>query len=129
MERIHIAFLGPLSKSINGNEYILVMVDQFTKWVEIEPLQSQNAEITAKAVIDNFLRKFGYPFQIHSDQGRTFESKLFHSVCELLKIQSCTKPYRPQANGQVKRYNRTLMEAIRCFKVWVLTLDISQAKR
>ena len=24
-------------------------------------------------------------------------------------------PYRPQANSQVKRYNRTLMEAIRCF--------------
>ena len=116
MERIHIDFLGPLSKSINGNEYILVMVDQFTKWVEIVPLQSQNAEITAKAVIDNFLSKFGYPFQIHSDQGRNFESKLFHSVCELLKIhKSRTTPYRPQANGQVERYNRTLMEAIRCF--------------
>ena len=92
------------------------MVDQFTKWVEIVPLQSQNAEITAKAVIDNFLSKFGYHFQIQSDQGRDFESKLFYSVCELLKIhKSRTTPYRPQANGQVERYNRTLMESIRCF--------------
>ena len=116
MERVHIDFLGPLTKSKRGNEYILVMVDQFTKWVEIVPLPSQTAEVTAKAVIDNFFSKFGYPFQIHSDQGKNFESKLFRSICDLLQIhKSRTTPYRPQANGQVERYNRTLMDAVRCY--------------
>ena len=54
MEKVHIDFLDPLPKTGNGNEYILVMVDQFPKWVEIVPLPSQNAELTAKAVVDNF---------------------------------------------------------------------------
>ena len=37
MERVHLDFLGPLPKLPRGNEYVLVMVDQFTKWVECIP--------------------------------------------------------------------------------------------
>ena len=31
MERVHLDFLGPLPRTARGNEYVLVMVDQFTK--------------------------------------------------------------------------------------------------
>ena len=92
------------------------MVDQFTKWVECVPLPSQKAEITAKAAIDSFFSRFGYPFILLSDQGRNFESKLFESLCQSLKIHKTrTTPYRPSSNGQVERFNRTLMDAVRCF--------------
>jgi hypothetical protein len=38
------------------------------------------------------------------------------AVCEMLKIHKArTTPYRPSANGQVERYNRTLMDAVRCY--------------
>ena len=116
MERVHIDFLGPLPKTANGHEHCLMMVDQFTKWVECVPLPSQKAEVTAKAAIDTFFTRFGYPFQLFSDQGRNFESKLFEAVCKALQIHKtrCT-PYRPSANGQVERFNRTLIEAVRCF--------------
>ncbi len=116
MERVHLDFLGPLPRSTRGNEYILMMVDQFTKWVECVPLPSQTAEVTAHAAVSEFFSRFGYPFQIHSDQGRNFESHLFSKVCELLGIHKTrTTPYRPSANGQVERFNRTLMDAVRCF--------------
>ena len=49
MERVHLDFLGPLPRTRQGNEYVLVMVDQFTKWVECVPLPSQTAEVTASA--------------------------------------------------------------------------------
>ncbi len=92
------------------------MVDQFTKWVECVPLPSQTAEVTAKAAIDQFFARFGYPFELFSDQGRNFESKLFAVVCQALHIHKTrTTPYRPSANGQVERLNRTLMDAVRCF--------------
>jgi hypothetical protein len=40
--------------------------------------------------------------------GRNFESSLFREMCELLHIhKSRTTPYRPSANGQVERCNRT----------------------
>jgi transposase InsO family protein len=92
------------------------MVDQFTKWVECVPLPSQTAEVTVSAAVTHFLARFGCPFQIFTDQGRNFESKLFVAVCGLLKIHKArTTPYRPSANGQVERYNRTLMDAVRCY--------------
>ena len=116
MERAHIDILGPLPKTPRRNEYVMMMVDQFTKWVECMPLPSQTAEVTAKAAIDGFFSRFGYPFQIFSDQGRNFESKLFAALCEALEIHKTrTSPYRPSGNGQVERYNRTLMNACRCY--------------
>ncbi|MCG7869896.1 MAG: DDE-type integrase/transposase/recombinase, partial [Candidatus Thiodiazotropha taylori] len=116
MERVHLDFLGPLPKTPRGNEHVLMMVDQFTKWVECVPLPSQTAEVTAKAAVDSFFSRFGYPYQIFTDQGRNFESKLFIALCEALEIHKArTTPYRPSANGQVERYNRTLMDAVRCY--------------
>lgn len=116
MERVHLDFLGPLPETPRGHNNILVMVDQFTKWCEIVPLPSQTAEVTAKAAVDQFFARFGCPFVVHTDQGRNFESKLFKAICDLLKIHKTrTTPYRPSANGQVERYNRTLMDAVRCF--------------
>lgn len=116
LERVHLDFLGPLPKTSRGNEYVLMVVDQFTKWVECFPLPSQTAEQTAQAVVDGFFSRFGCPFQIFTDRGSNFESKLFSAVCELLQIhKSRTTAYRASANGQVERYNRTLMDAVRCF--------------
>ena len=116
MERVHIDFLGPLPKTAAGNEHILMMVDQFTKWVEIIPLPSQTAEVTARAAVNEFFTRFGCPFHLFSDQGRNFESRLFAAMCDVLQIQKTrTTPYRPSANGQVERYNRTLMDAVGCF--------------
>ena len=116
MERVHIDFLGPLPKTAAGNEHILMMVDQFTKWVEIIPLPSQTAEVTARTAVNEFFSRFGCPFYLFSDQGRNFESRLFTAMCDVLQIQKTrTTPYRPSANGQAERYNRTLMDAVRCF--------------
>ena len=116
MERVHLDFIGPLPKTSHGNECILMMVDQFTKWVECVPLPSQTAEMTAHAAVSEFFCRFGYPFQIFTDQGRNFESKLFVNLCKVLQIHKAkTTPYRPSANGQVERFNRTLMDAVRCY--------------
>ena len=116
MERVHMDFLGPLPVTEKGNEFVMVMVDQFTKWVECIPLSSQTAEITAKAAVNEMFCRFGCPFEIFTDQGRNFESELFKSVCELLKIHKArTTAYHPSSNGQVERHNRVLMDAVRCF--------------
>ena len=115
MERVHLDFLGPLPTSTRGNTCILVLVDQFTKWVECIPLPDQTAKSTAEAMLEIFGR-LGTPLEIFTDQGRNFESNLFHEVCRLMHIRKTrTTPYRPSANGQVERFNRTLMDAVRCF--------------
>ena len=40
MKRVHLDFLGPLLKTMYGNEYVFMMVDQFMKWVECIPFST-----------------------------------------------------------------------------------------
>ena len=116
MGRLHIDFLGPFPPSDAGNKYILVVMDQFTKWVEAYPLPNQGAEITAHTLVHEFISKFGVPLELHSDQGRNFESELFTNVCQLLQVtKTRTTPYHPSSNGQVEGFNRTLLQMIRCY--------------
>ena len=51
---------------------------------------------------------------LHSDQGREFESDLWQSMCHYLAIcKTRTNPYRPQSDGQVERFNRTLIQVLK----------------
>ena len=114
MERVHIDLLGPFPESQLGNKYVFMVVDQFTKWVDCYPLPDQGARSVARAFVDNFISRFGSPCIIHSDQGRQFESDLFTALCTLLEVtKTRTTGYHPSGNGQVERYNRTLMSLIR----------------
>ena len=67
MEKVHLDFLEPLPITRGGNEYVLVMVDQFTKWIECLPLPSQSAEL------NEMFCRLGFPFKIFTDQGYNFE--------------------------------------------------------
>ena len=94
MERVHLDFLGPFPRTARGNEYVLVMVDQFTKWVECIPLPSQTADDTATAAVNKFFSRFGCPFQNFTHQGPNSESKLFRAACELRQVHKArTTPY------------------------------------
>ncbi|MEW8545935.1 MAG: hypothetical protein AB2693_20630, partial [Candidatus Thiodiazotropha sp.] len=63
-----------------------------------------------------FICRFGCPEQIHSDMGREFESSLFKEVCRLLGIKKTrTCPYRPESDGLVERFNRTLKKMLSIF--------------
>ena len=113
LDRIHIDVLGPITTSQDGNIYILMLVNQFTKWLECWPLPNQTAELIAKKVMKDFISHFGVPLEIHSDQGKNFDSTLVKAICDLFEItKTRTTPYRPSSNGQVERYNRMLLQVI-----------------
>ncbi|KAI7811653.1 hypothetical protein IRJ41_008241 [Triplophysa rosa] len=116
MDRIHIDILGPFPVSSSGNKYVLIIIDQFTRWVEAFPVPDQGAETTAKTLVYEFISRFGAPLELHTDQGRNFESTLFRNACSLLQItKTRTTPYHPASNGQVERFNRTLLQMIWCY--------------
>lgn len=54
--------------------------------------------------------------EIHTDQGRNFQSDLLKAVCKLFGVtQTRTTPYHPASNGQVERFNLSLLQMIRCY--------------
>lgn len=116
MECIAIDLMGPLPLTENGNQYIMVVSDYFTKWTEAYSLPDQRAQTVADKLITEFICRFGTPTRIHTDQGRQFESNLFASMCEILEItKTRTTPYHPQSDGMVERFNRTLQQILSMF--------------
>ena len=116
MERLATDILGELPVTDNGNKYILVISDYFTKWTESFPMPNMESKTCAKLLVEEVVSRFGVPNVIHSDQGRQFESRLFKDMCELLQIEKTrTTPYHPQSDGMVERFNRTLCTMLSTF--------------
>ena len=110
MDWWHLDVLGPFPISSSGNMYILVIMDQFTRWVEAFPIPDQGADTTAKTLVNHFIACFGAPLELHTDQGRNFANELFKNICQLFQISKTrTTPYHPASNGQVERFHRTLL--------------------
>ena len=109
LERIAVDILGPLPITKRGNRFVLVIGDYFTKFAEAVALPDQEAETVARAVVEEFICRYGAARQLHSDRGSNFESSLFQHVCKLLNIDKTrTTPRHPQSDGMVERFNRTL---------------------
>jgi hypothetical protein len=54
----------------------LVAMDYFTKWPEVYAILNQEASTIAETLVTNFFCRSGIPRELHSDQGRNFESQL-----------------------------------------------------
>ena len=110
----HIALdLLKLPITERGNQYLLVIEDYFSKWVEAFPLQRTSAPSVAQCVLNGWIARFGCPYSILSDQGREFESKLFKALNNMLNIKKLrTTTYHPRTDGMVERSNRTIIDVL-----------------
>ena len=107
MQIVVVDILGPLPESPSGNNYILVVGDYFTRWMEAYAIPNQEASTVSEKLTREFFFKFSPPEQLHSDQGRQFESQIIAEVSKLLGIHKTS--YHPQSDGLVERFNRTLL--------------------
>ena len=106
MELWAMDIVGPLPVTAQGHQYILVMGDHFTKWVEAVPLANQTAETVARAFVENVVARHGVPVKLLTDQRSNFESELMKEVFRILGVHKLrTSAYHPQTDGQVERFN------------------------
>jgi len=114
LDIVAVDILSGLPTSSDGSKYILVLTNYFTKRSEAYALPDAEAHTCISAMYNEFFSRFGIPRQLHSDQGKNFESKLIHELCLLAGIEkSKTTPFHPRSDGQAERLNRTLLQMLR----------------
>ena len=109
MECLNIDYIGPFP----DGGYILVIVDAFTRWVELFPTVDATAASAAQALLQHFGR-FGAPHQLRSDNGPHFIADLIREFLSLIGTEHClTLAYSKQENSIVERYNKEINRHIR----------------
>lgn len=113
-QTITLDYLGPLPLSKKKrNRWLLVVMDNFSKYIFLHPMTVASAEGTAKFLEDHVFLKYGVPERIVSDNGSQFRSRIFHDLCEKYGIKWRPTPaYFPQANP-TEAANKSVMNAIR----------------
>ena len=106
--------LSGLPTASDGSKYILVVVDEFTKWLEAYSLPDQEASTCIIAVYNGFFSRFGLPRQLHSNQGRNYEASLVRELCNITGIyKTKTTPFHPRSDGLTERANRLILQILR----------------
>ena len=112
-EMVAMDIVGPLPITSNGNRYILTIMDYFTRYVHAIPLKRITAGTVAKAIIDNWILKYGTPDAILSDNGTQFKNRVLEKIYQILNIkQKFATPYHPQTNGMIERFHRFMKERL-----------------
>ena len=112
--RIAVDIISGVKPTPQGNTCMMVVTDYYTKYTRVYPLANHTAATCAEALVKGWILHLGAPLMMHSDQGREFESNLWAAMCHELAIcKTRTNPYRPQSDGQVERFNRTLIQVLK----------------
>src|SRR6266498_559784 len=112
-ERWGVDIVGPLPITRERNRYIVVAIDYFSRWPEVRPLKTANADTVATFLYKEIICRFGVPRTLQSDRGTHFVNELIQRLTKRFKIKySLSSPYHSQSNGLVERFNKTLCEGI-----------------
>lgn len=113
LHTIHIDHLGPFVQSKKKNAYLIVAVDAFTKYVFMKAVPNTKEIHVEKFLNEKIIAIFGVPKRIICDKGTCYTSKKFREFCERLGIKVVfNATATPRANGQVERYNKTILASL-----------------
>ena len=106
-------FAGPLLPTSRGAKYVLVMVEHFSKWIELVALPQNSSELAAAAFLDRVLARFGAPAEVLTDQGREFLGAFEELCTQALIDHRTTSRDHPEADGLAERVVQTVKRGLR----------------
>ena len=114
LDDIAIDLLGPLPRTKNGNSFIAVITDRYSKLTRAIPMKETTAPFMAATLLNNWIIPYGIPNSILSDNGPQFVAEFWKTTLAILGINhKTTTSYHPQTNGQAERYNKTIVSRLR----------------
>ena len=103
--------MGPFPLGKKQLRFLIVAIDYFTKWVEVEPVMMITEATITSFVWMNIICRFGVRRVIISDNGRQFDNSKFRKIFQDLGVKNhYSSPRHPQANGQTEVTNRSLLK-------------------
>ena len=112
-DRVAVDALGPFPATNDGNRYILVFSDYYTRWPEAFAVPSIEAPRVANILVNEILARHGSPRTLLSDRGSNFLSSVVKEVSKIMDTRKTqTTAYHPQTDGLVERFNGTLAEGL-----------------
>jgi hypothetical protein len=73
--------IGPLPTAPGGFNRVLVVIDKFTKWIEVKPVTCPKADRVLD-FLDELVHRCGLPHRIITDLGSNFNNHQFWEYCE-----------------------------------------------
>ena len=96
-----------------SGEHLLVVVDDFSRFPEVEIVPSTSA-LHVIPKLDRIFSSYGVPEIVRTDNGPPFQSHAFADFAQYLGFtHRRVTPRWPQANGEVERFMKTLKKAYR----------------
>lgn len=113
---VQIDTIGPLPKSDQGNEYVVTIICELTKYLVTVPIPNKRATTIAKAIFENFILIYGPMKQITTDRGTEYLNSTITELCKLLGIgHNTSTAYHHRSLGTIERSHRTFNEYIRSY--------------
>jgi hypothetical protein len=105
--------VGPLKRAPKGYTHLLVAVEKFTKWIEVQPIVTITSEQAVQFFLD-IIHHFGVPNSIITDNGMQFTMKKFLKFYEdyHIRIDWLTVAHAP-TNKQVERMNDMILQGLK----------------
>jgi len=112
-QKIYVDFCGPLKRNIHGYQYILGIIDHFSRYICLNAVVHQDEKTARRILLERWILKFGPPKEIHVDRGKTFESSSFKELANNFNSRIIySSPYHHQTNGMIERQFRTIRDSI-----------------
>ena len=103
-----------LEKPKGGAEYLLVIVDHFTFFVQAFPTRNKGRRTVAEKIFNNYVLCYRFPCRLHNDQGQKFECNLMKRLQELAVMKLSRTPLTIPRG--MERWNGTILSML-----WTLT--------
>ena len=124
-EVLHLDHIGPVRPDAKGNMFILVIIDAFSRWVELYPTATKTAVETASILFQHFCR-FGTPEVVHTDRGTAFHNEVVEELLRMTGVveelqQSLATAYSSEENGinqEVLRHLNAILFDSRVHDKW-----------
>ena len=76
---LHVDLVGPLPVC-EGHRYLFTCIDRFSRWAEAIPLEDMTAKSCAKALVRQWVSRYGVPEDVTTDRGAQFTSDLWKEL-------------------------------------------------